>query len=120
MKADVLRDARCMMAEGRCVISLFHSHLVSYIYAPRLLSGARLLSFFSPIFEHESHGLNGLLYTPIPQKALKGAITDGDISGSPEGEKFLRPSSSKRQSRAVQNLIQNCTKYMEPSQMAGM
>jgi len=30
---DVLRDVRCMMAEGRCVISLFHSHLVSYIYA---------------------------------------------------------------------------------------
>ena len=30
---------------------------------------------------------------------------------SPEGEKFLRPSGSKRQSRAVQNLIQNYTKY---------
>ena len=79
MKADVLRDVRCMMAEGRCVISLFHSHLVSYNDAPRLLSGARLLSFFRSIFEHESHGLNGLLYTPIPQKAQKGAITDGDI-----------------------------------------
>ena len=26
---DVLRDVRCMMAEGRCIISLFHSHLVS-------------------------------------------------------------------------------------------
>ena len=108
MKADVLRDARCMMAEGRCVISLFHSHLVSYIYAPRLLSGARLLSFFSPIFEHESHGLNGLLYTPIPQKALKGAITDGDISGSPEGEKLKK------------NLIQNLSKCKGPSQMAGV
>jgi len=33
MMYDVLRDVRCMMAEGRCVISLFHSHLVSYIYA---------------------------------------------------------------------------------------
>ena len=33
MMDDVLRDVRCMMAEGRCVISLFHSHLVSYIYA---------------------------------------------------------------------------------------
>ena len=42
------------------------------------------------------------------------------ISGSPEDEKFLRPSGSKRQSRAVQNLIQNYAKYLEPSQMAGM
>ena len=37
--------------------------------------------------------------------------------GSPEGEKFLRLSGSKRQSRAVQNLIQNRTKQKEPSQM---
>ena len=36
---------------------------------------------------------------------------------SPEGEKFLRPDGSKRQSRAVQNLIQNRTKYEGPSQM---
>lgn len=33
MMYDVLRDVRCMMAEDRCVISLFHSHLVSYICA---------------------------------------------------------------------------------------
>ena len=26
---DVLRDVRCMMAEGKCIISLFHSHLIS-------------------------------------------------------------------------------------------
>ena len=32
---------------------------------------------------------------------------------SPEGEKFLRPSGSKRQSRAVQNLIQNYSKVLQ-------
>ena len=30
---DVLRDVRCMMAEGKCIISLFHSHLISCICA---------------------------------------------------------------------------------------
>ena len=28
-----MEEVRCMMAEGRCVISLFHSHLVSCICA---------------------------------------------------------------------------------------
>ncbi len=41
------------------------------------------------------------------------AITDGWGMGSPEGEKFLRPDGSKRQSRAVQNLIQNYSEVLQ-------